>query len=160
MIRPVKDSDTRQISDIYNHFVNHTIVTFDEEEVTDKEMSDYIQKVQEKYPWLVYEEQGAVAGYAYAGSWKSRCAYRYSVETTIYLRPEEGGRGLGTQLYGELIRQVREMGIHSAIGGIALPNPASIRLHEKLGFQKIGHFREVGFKFDKWIDVGYWELIL
>jgi len=160
MIRPVKDSDTRQISDIYNHFVNHTIVTFDEEEVTDKEMSDYIQKVQEKYPWLVYEEQGAVAGYAYAGSWKSRCAYRYSVETTIYLRPGEGGRGLGTQLYGELIRQVREMGIHSAIGGIALPNPASIRLHEKLGFQKIGHFREVGFKFDKWIDVGYWELIL
>ena len=160
MIRPVKDSDTRQISDIYNHFVKNTIVTFDEEEVTDKEMSDYIQKVQEKYPWLVYEEQGAVAGYAYAGSWKSRCAYRYSVETTIYLRPGEGGRGLGTQLYGELIRQVREMGIHSAIGGIALPNPASIRLHEKLGFQKIGHFREVGFKFDKWIDVGYWELIL
>ena len=111
-------------------------------------------------PWFVWEENGRVLGYAYAGKWKSRCAYRYSVESSIYLAKEATGRGLGTKLYVALIDALHTKGIHSIIGGIALPNPASIGISEKLGFQKIGHFKEVGWKFEQWIDVGYWEMIL
>ena len=111
-------------------------------------------------PWFVWEENGRVLGYAYAGKWKSRCAYRYSVESSIYLAKEATGRGLGTKLYVALIDALRAKGIHSIIGGIALPNPASVGVSEKLGFQKIGQFKEVGWKFEQWIDVGYWELIL
>jgi len=107
----------------------------------------------------VYSEGNKTLGYAYASKWKSRCAYKYSVETTVYLRPEVKGQGIGSKLYKELLTQLKEKNIHAAIGGIALPNDASIALHEKLGFKKIGQFKEVGYKFDKWIDVGYWELI-
>ena len=160
MIRTAQAGDAAQIRDIYNHYVRHTIVTFDEEDVTEQAMRDYILGILKKFPWLVLEEQGDIIGYAYAGSWKSRCAYKYSLESTIYLRPGHSGKGKGSLLYGELIGQVAKMGYHALIGGISLPNPASIALHEKLGFQKIGQFREVGHKFGKWIDVGYWELIL
>jgi phosphinothricin acetyltransferase len=99
-------------------------------------------------------------GYAYASSWKRRSAYRYAVESTIYLAPEFHGRGLGSELYRALIAEMRARGFHCAIGGISLPNPASIALHEKLGYKHIGQFREVGWKFGKWVDVGHWELLL
>jgi len=101
-----------------------------------------------------------VLGYAYASKWKSRCAYRYAVESSIYLAPDATGRGLGTRLYVALIDALRAKSVHTIIGGIALPNPASVALSEKLGFRKIGQFEQVGWKFEKWIDVGYWELIL
>ena len=112
------------------------------------------------YPWLVSELDGAMVGYAYASSWKRRSAYRYAVESTIYLAPEFHGRGLGSELYRALIAEMRARGFHCAIGGISLPNPASIALHEKLGYKHIGQFREVGWKFGKWVDVGHWELLL
>ncbi len=99
-------------------------------------------------------------GYAYASEWKSRCAYRYSVETTVYLHPDARGKGIGTLLYQELIRKLSKLELHAAIGGIALPNDASVALHEKIGFKKAAHFKQVGYKFNKWVDVGYWELIL
>ena len=112
------------------------------------------------YPWLVSELDGAMVGNAYASSWKRRSAYRYAVESTIYLAPEFHGRGLGSELYRALIAEMRARGFHCAIGGISLPNPASIALHEKLGYKHIGQFREVGWKFGKWVDVGHWELLL
>jgi len=99
-------------------------------------------------------------GYAYANKWKSRRAYKHSVESTIYIQSGELYKGIGTILYGELINRLKNLGFHSIIGGIAMPNEASINLHEKLGFEKVAHFKEVGFKFEKWIDVGYWELLL
>lgn len=161
MIRAATTSDATAIVEIYNHYVLHTIITFEEEAVSVTEMTQRITEVlQAGLPWFVWEEAGRVLGYAYAGKWKSRCAYRYSVESSIYLAKEATGRGLGTQLYIALIDALRSRGIHSIIGGIALPNPASVGVSEKLGFQKIGHFKEVGWKFEKWIDVGYWELIL
>jgi L-amino acid N-acyltransferase YncA len=145
----------------YNHYVLNTIITFEEEAVPVPEMSQRIaDTLAAELPWLVWEEAGQVVGYAYASKWKSRCAYRFAVESSIYLDQAATGRGLGTKLYVALIAALRERKIHSIIGGIALPNPASIGISEKLGFQKIGQFKEVGWKFNQWIDVGYWELIL
>ena len=161
MLRAATTADATAIAAIYNPYVVGTIITFEEEAVSDVEMAQRITDVLEAgLPWFVWEEAGRVLGYAYAGKWKSRCAYRYAVESSIYLDQATTGRGLGTKLYGALIAALRERRIHSIIGGIALPNPASIALSEKMGFQKIGHFKEVGWKFEQWIDVGYWELIL
>lgn len=161
MLRPATTADAAAIAEIYNHYVLHTIITFEEEAVPEAEMAQRITEVLGAgLPWFVWEEGGRVLGYAYAGKWKSRCAYRYAVESSIYLSQDTTGRGLGTKLYVALIDALRTKGIHSIIGGIALPNPASVGISEKLGFQKIGHFKEVGWKFEKWIDVGYWELIL
>jgi phosphinothricin acetyltransferase len=111
-------------------------------------------------PWLVADEDGAVLGYAYASPWKKRPAYRYAVEITVYLDPEATHRGLGTALYRSLFSKLRDRPVHAVIGGIALPNPESVRLHEKFGMRKVAHFEAVGFKFSHWIDVAYWEVRL
>ena len=161
MLRTATMADAAAIAVIYNHYVAHTIITFEEDPVPEAEMEQRIKDVFEaNLPWFVWEEGGRVLGYAYAGKWKSRCAYRYAVESSIYLDKAATGRGLGRKLYEALITALRERKIHSIIGGIALPNPASVGISERLGFQKIGHFKEVGWKFEQWIDVGYWELIL
>jgi phosphinothricin acetyltransferase len=160
VIRPSTTADARRIAEIYNHHVRETVVTFEEQPVSDKEMARRLAETTASYPWLVSEVDGKFAGYAYASSWKRRSAYRYAVESTIYLAPEFHGRGLGAALYRALIADMRVRGFHCAIGGIALPNPASIALHEKLGYKYAGQFREVGWKFGKWVDVGYWELVL
>jgi phosphinothricin acetyltransferase len=111
-------------------------------------------------PWLVAVEGDVVAGYAYASKWKGRCAYRYAVESTVYLDAKHHGQGIGKTLYVALIDELRERSMHTVIGGIALPNPASIALHERLGFENVARFKQVGFKQDRWIDVGYWQLML
>jgi phosphinothricin acetyltransferase len=109
----------------------------------------------------VVERAGRLLGYAYATQWKSRIGYRFSVESTIYLEPGTERAGLGTMLYTELINHLRRRGdIHVVLGGIALPNPASVALHEKMGMMKVAQLREVGRKFGEWVDVGYWELFL
>jgi len=159
MIRGPCSQDGAALCRIYNHYVTNTIVTFALEETSEQEMAAAISAASEKFPWLVWEDEGRVLGYALASEWKSRCAYRFSVETTIYLDPAAGGKGIGTLLYGGLLERVAAAGHHSALGGIALPNPASIALHEKLGFVKVGQLKEVGWKFDQWIDVGYWQKV-
>jgi len=161
MLRPATPADAAAIAAIYNHYVTHTVVTFEEEEISAKEMAQRITEVQGAgRPWFVWEEKGQVLGYSYASGWKSRCSYRFSLETTVYLDKDATGRGLGTKLYSALIDALRSSQTHALIGGIALPNAGSVALHEKLGFVKIGQFKQVGWKFDQWIDVGYWELIL
>ena len=161
MIRMAAAPDAAALARIYNHYVRETIVTFEEEPVADAEMARRLADVQAaSLPWLVAEEPDGVAGYACARSWKPRRGYRFSTEVSIYMDASHAGRGLGTNLYAELLSELRTRGVHAAMGGIALPNPASVRLHEKLGFEKVAHFREVGFKFGAWIDVGYWEKIL
>jgi len=109
---------------------------------------------------LVAEKEGQILGYAYASKWKGRCAYKSSVESTVYLDNALLSKGLGTVLYDALLKILREKQYHIVIGGIALPNDKSIALHEKFGFQKVGHFKEVGYKFDRWVDVGYWQVNL
>ena len=161
MIRAVKESDARAVVDIYNHYVAHTAATFEEIQLGAAEMSRRIASIRaDNLPWLVAEEEGALIGYAYAGKWQERSAYRYSVESTVYMAPNEVGGGWGTRLYAALFDQLRTMEIHAVIGGITLPNPASIALHEKMGMSKVAHFPEVGFKQGEWLDVGYWQLTL
>ncbi len=160
-IRTANEGDADCIAGIYNHYIAETCVTFETETVSADEMAQRIDEtLRIPLPWLVAEMAGRVIGYAFASKWKGRCAYRYAVETTIYLHPGSTGAGVGAVLYGALIDAVRAASMRTAIGGIALPNDASIRLHERLGFRKVGHFERVGYKHDRWIDVGYWQLQL
>lgn len=161
IIRAAEDRDATTIADIYNHYVRDSIVTFEEEQVTAADMARRIAEVRSaSLPWLIAEEAGRVTGYAYAAPWKTRSAYRFSVEITVYVAPGLAGRGIGSLLLGELIPILDAKHIHTAIGGIALPNDASVALQEKFGFRKVAHFQEVGFKFNRWIDVGYWQRTL
>ncbi|MGK5069557.1 arsinothricin resistance N-acetyltransferase ArsN1 family B [Janthinobacterium sp. RT4P48] len=157
-IRNAEMDDAKAIAAIYNHFIVNTTVTFEEQIVTDLDMAKRIADVQSgDLPWLVAEHDGTVVGYAYATKWRARHAYRFSVESTVYLAPEQLGRGFGTALYATLLKHLTGARYHLVVAGIALPNTASIALHEKLGFEKVAQFGEVGFKFDQWLDVGYWE---
>ncbi len=160
MIRPCTPQDAARICDIYNHYVRETVVTFEESPVAEADMARRIADVTARLPWLVWEGDDGILGYAYASPWKTRAAYRHAVEASIYLVPEATGRGLGTRLYEALIEELRKLNLHCVIGGAALPNPASVALHEKLGFTKVAEFKQVGYKFGRWIDVAYWELML
>jgi len=160
-IRPATPADAARICAIYNHYVTTTTISFEEQAVTEPEMAQRIADVGAAgLPWLVLEVDGALAGYAYATKWRVRPAYRHSVESSVYLDQACAGRGFGRMLYGALLDRLRERGLHVVIGGIALPNDASAGLHEALGFRKVAHFSEVGQKFGRWLDVGYWELKL
>ena len=156
-IRYATSADAEAICSIYNPYVAGTIVTFEEQEVSADVMKSRIAEAKASAPWLVYETEGQVRGYAYATPWRPRSAYRFSVETTIYLAPGYEGQGMGAKLYTQLLRMLSEAGMHVAIGGIALPNARSVALHEKLGFAKVARFAEVGCKFGQWVDVGYWQ---
>lgn len=161
MIRPVKTDDSEAIAGIYNHYIANSIVTFEEQAVSTEDMSQRIaESSSEGLPWLVAEDSNRITGFAYASKWKGRCAYRHSVESTVYLDPSAMRVGFGSLLYERLLADLKHLDIHVVIGGIALPNLASIALHEKFGFTKVAHFNEVGFKFDKWVDVGYWQKTL
>jgi L-amino acid N-acyltransferase YncA len=157
-IRAATPHDAAAIAAIYNPYIADTTISFEEEPVSAEDMRGRIASVQEGgLPWLVLERDGEIAGYAYATKWRVRHAYRFSVETSVYLSPQHAGQGAGTALYTALLEILRTAGCHLAIGGIAQPNPASVALHEKMGYRKVAHFSEVGFKFGQWIDVGYWE---
>jgi phosphinothricin acetyltransferase len=160
MIRPATPADALAICGIYNHYVATTVISFEEAPVAIDEMAKRIADLSPTHPWYVAEEDGIVAGYAYAGPWRTRAAYRFAVESTVYVASERGGRGLGAKLYDVLLRDLADRGFHCVMGGIALPNPASVALHEKLGFVKVAHFREIGWKFGRRIDVGYWQRML
>ncbi len=161
MIRQVLAADAGAIAAIYNHYIQETAVTFEETPVTASDILKRIAKIQHaQLPWLVAEENSTLMGYAYATPWSERSAYRYSVETTVYVSRTAVANGWGTSLYNALFTELRNNSIHVAIGGITLPNPASIALHEKLGMTKVAHFKEVGYKFGKWLDVGYWQVQL
>jgi L-amino acid N-acyltransferase YncA len=159
-VRAAGLEDAEAVAAIYNHYVTQTAVTFEEEAVSPSEIARRIGEVQAaSLPWLVAARDGLTVGYAYATRWRSRHAYRFSAEVTVYVHPNHGARGIGSALYEQLLAEVRDRGIHAAMGGIALPNDASVRLHEKFGFKKVAHFEAVGFKFSRWIDVGYWQRV-
>lgn len=161
MIRPAKISDAASIAEIYNRYVTDTVITFEEETVGSAEYVSRIQTLNSKgLPWLVWEADGVVAGYAYACPWRTRVAYRFTVESAIYVAQNQLGKGIGPRLYSELIDQLRQRNFRSVMGLISLPNPESIKLHERFGFKKVGEHAQVGWKFDRWIDVGVWQLML
>jgi L-amino acid N-acyltransferase YncA len=161
LIRVAGQADAAGIADIYNHYIANTVVTFEENAVAAVDIGERIQATARlDLPWLVAGDNGEITGYAYASKWNGRCAYRHTVEIAVYLSPGRTNQGLGSMLYEALFAQLRKQSIHVVIGGIALPNPGSIALHEKFGMKKVGHFEQVGFKFGRWVDVGYWQGML
>ncbi|MCD6050074.1 MAG: phosphinothricin N-acetyltransferase [Verrucomicrobia bacterium] len=160
MIREVTAQDAEKVCAIYNHYVLGTTITFEEEAVSAETMRKRFADVTAMYPWLILEDDGQVLGYAYARKFHERAAYRHTAELAVYLAHECHGRGAGSSLYRELLARLKPLKVHVALGGIALPNEKSVALHEKLGFKKVAHLEEVGWKFERWIDVGYWELKL
>ena len=160
-IRPATLDDAAAIAAIYNPYIDTTTISFEEQPVAAGEMAARIADVQAAgLPYLVALEGGRVLGYAYATKWRARPAYRTSVESSIYMDAQAAGRGVGSTLYRALLDALRGREVHMVIGGIAQPNERSVALHEKLGFRKVAHFSEVGRKFGRWVDVGYWELRL
>jgi len=158
MIRPIKPSDTEAVVDIYNYYISNTIVSFEEVPISANEMKQRIDKVLfVEFPWFVAEENGEIIGYAYASQWNERSAYKYSAKVTVYLSHLSTAIGWGTKLYAALFAALKKRSIHVVIGGISLPNSASVAIHEKFGMTKVAHFKAVGYKYDKWIDVGYWQ---
>lgn len=159
MIRAARKDDAPALCAIYNHYIRGSHATFREEPVSASEMAELIETLGAIWPWLICLRGGDVLGYAYAKRWQPRSAYRYAVEASVYVAPGAEGQGVGTGLYRELLSRLRQAGVHTVIGGIALPNDASVALHEKLGFEKVGQLKEVGWKQRRWIDVGYWQLV-
>lgn len=161
---PIRDAtlnDAERVAEIYNHYVLNSTITFEEAPVCAAEMARRIEEIRtQSLPWLVAMRSDQITGFAFAQKWKSRAAYRYSAEVTVYVAPGLGKSGIGSALYSVLFASLKSSGFHAVIGGVALPNDASLRLHRRFGFEQVAHFKQVGFKFDRWIDVTYWELIL
>lgn len=157
MIRDAVKADSQQICDIYNHYIRHSSATFEEVELDVEQIAARIAQLQQHYVWLVFELDEKILGYAYVGQWKPRSAYRFAAECSIYLAEDAAGKGVGTALYAQLIDLLEEYPIATLVGGIALPNPASIALHERLGFRKVAEFERIGRKFGRWVNVGYWQ---
>jgi phosphinothricin acetyltransferase len=157
-IRVARPDDAAAIAAIYAPIVANTSISFEIEPPTVDEMRGRIAATLERLPWLVSEDDsGAVNGYAHAGKHRERPAYQWSVDVTAYVREDARGMGVGKRLYGALLAELVQLGYFQAFAGIALPNEASVALHEAVGFQPLGVYRSVGFKFGAWRDVGWWQ---
>ena len=160
-LRQATLADAEAIAAIYAPIVQNTFISFETEPASPDEMRSRIAKSLERHCWLVSEdEHQRVSGYAYASPFRDRAAYRWSVETTAYVREDCRGSGVGKRLYMALLPRLLELGYYQVFAGIALPNPASVALHEAVGFRPVGIYRNVGFKLGGWHDVGWWQLEL
>ena len=157
LIRPVGNSDAGRLADIYGYYVQHTTVTFEIDPPSADEMLRRIAAYTQLYPWLVCEMEEGVAGYAFAWRYKDRPSYRYAAELSVYVDKDLVGRGIGSRLFGDLIESLKKTPAAVLIAGVALPNEPSVRLLERFGFREVAVFEKVGYKFDTWIDVGYWD---
>lgn len=158
-IRIATPDDAAAVAAIYDPIVRDTTISFETEVPGEAEMRARIEKTLAVLPWLVAEDSaGAVCGYAYASKHRERAAYQWSVDVTVYVHPNQRGRGVGRMLYGQLMPLLRELGYCQAFAGIALPNSASVGLHEAVGFRPIGVYSQVGFKHGAWRDVGWWQM--
>lgn len=158
-IRPAVLADAEAVRDIYAPIVENTHLSFEETPPDAHEIRRRIEAAP-RLPWLVVQQAEQVAGFAYASRHRRRAAYRWSADCSIYLDPRYHGRGLGRLLYERLLTELVELGYISAYAGIALPNPASVRLHEAMGFRPVGIFSSVGHKHGRWRDVGWWQRLL
>ena len=149
--------DLPAVQTITNWYIENTHANFSEELVSLADLSRQYEAEHEQYPWLVARCGPDIVGFAYATRYKGRCAYRFSAEVSVYLEPRTRGRGLGTALYDRLLGILDAQGYRTLIAGIAKPNPASEALHQRFGFEPVGVFRGVGYKFEQWHDVGYWQ---
>jgi L-amino acid N-acyltransferase YncA len=160
-LRFATPADAAEVAAIYAPFCLETAVSFETTAPDEGQMRERISTLMQRYPWLVaVSETGDVLGYAYASKHRERAAYRWSVDFTAYLAPEAKRRGIGSALYRTLMKICQSLGYYRAFAGITLPNEASVRLHQKIGFRAIGVYRRVGFKLGRWHDVGWWSLDL
>lgn len=158
LIRPADPiADAAACAQIYAPFVRDTPISFEEDPPDEAEMRRRIEQISARYPWLVAEDEGTVAGYAYASAHRERAAYRWSADVAVYVDQDRQRRGTGRALYSALLDLLRDQGVRMACAGITLPNPASVGLHQALGFEPVGVYRRIGFKAGTWHDVGWWQ---
>lgn len=160
VIRWASINDAPAIQSIYAPIVAATAISFEEVPPSIEETAARIENTLQSFPYLVAETGGQVIGFAYASQHRARAAYRWSAEVTAYVAEHARGHGVGRALYGALLPKLSEAGFHAAFAGVALPNPASIALHKSMGFEFVGTFREIGYKFGRWHDVAWWQLLL
>lgn len=158
-IRPGRADDLPALTELYNHYVRETPITFDLEPFSEAGRREWLRGFAEtgRHRLWVSESAGRLSGYASSRSFRPKAAYDTTVETTIYLAPDATGAGLGRRLYGVLLDSLVGQGVHRAVGGVTLPNPASLALHRRFGFESIGIFREVGYKFERYWDVQWFQ---
>lgn len=156
-LRQATPDDGTAVAAIYRPIVETTAISFEEEPPSAEDMGARIAIVLDQYPYLVAEQDERVIGYAYAAQHMERAAYRRSVNVSAYVADGFRGAGVGKRLYHALFEALAERGFHMAMAGITLPNEASVKLHEGMGFRPVGVYREVGFKFGRWHDVGWWQ---
>ena len=159
-VRVATDLDLAAVAAIYEREVRTGVATFDEEPPSPDAWLAKLRSIDPGDHFLVAEIDGSVVGYAYSTAYRTRTAYRHTRETTVYVAPDATGQGVGRALYDDLLAQLRADGMRTALAAIALPNPGSIALHEAVGYHQLGVMREVGFKLGRWIDVGWWQLLL
>ncbi len=159
-LRLATRKDAAGVVEIYRPIVASTPISFEIEPPDEQEIQRRIQETPPAYPWLVCEYRGRVAGYAYASRHRARAAYQWSVDTSVYVHPDFRRCGIGQGLYVSLFQILAAQGYFNAYAGITLPNPGSVGLHEAAGFQAIGIYRKVGYKFGAWHDVGWWHLVI
>ncbi|MCI5710983.1 MAG: N-acetyltransferase family protein [Prevotella sp.] len=160
MIRPVRLDDAKCITDIYNHYVLNTTVTFETAALSVEDMAKRIETISAHWPYFVYEEEGEIMGYCYVHPWKERAAYAHTWEVTIYLKPGALHHHAGTAMMEHLIETCRKTDCRALIACITEENTTSLSFHGKMGFKKVSHFKEVGQKFGRWLDVTDMELLL
>ncbi|MFV0390112.1 MAG: GNAT family N-acetyltransferase [Pyrinomonadaceae bacterium] len=156
-VRDATAKDAAQIAEIYNYYILNTPQTFETEALTSDDMQKRIETIQMEYPYLVAVEDSEILGYAYADNFKLRKAYNYACEVSIYVKNDAKKRGVGSRIYEVLFERLEQTNAHALLASIALPNDGSVSFHEKLGFRKVGHFEEIGYKLGRWVDVGFWE---
>ena len=154
------ERDAAACAAIYAPAVEGSVISFELRAPGREEIAARMRSYQRTHPWLVAERGGEVVGYAYACEFNPRPAYRWSAAVSVYIAAAERGRGRGRTLYEELFARLRRQGFRIACAGITLPNPASVALHERLGFEPVGVYREIGWKDGEWLDVGWWQLEL
>jgi L-amino acid N-acyltransferase YncA len=154
-LRPVRETDAAAITRIYAPIVEQTTISFEEIAPSSDECAWRIREVTRDYPWFVACDGERVVGYAYGTRWRKRTAYRYSVEVTVYVDAEFHGKGVAGALYSALFLELQRRGFHRAFAGVALPNDASIALHQRCGFEPVGTYKEAGRKFGRWVDVAW-----
>lgn len=159
-IRPVTLADAEAITEIYNHYIKTTTITFETEPITSQEMASRIKDISAHFPYFVYEREGKILGYCYAHLWKERAAYSKTLETTIYIDKDAVHQGLGSLMVNHLIELCRKQGFHALIACITDGNEASVKMHEQLGFKPVSCYKEVGNKFGRWLDVVDLEYML
>jgi phosphinothricin acetyltransferase len=158
--RLAQPDDAAAILAIYTPYCESSHVSFEIVAPSEQQMQDRIARIIVQYPWLIAEVDEIVAGYVYASQHRERAAYRWAVDVAVYVAYQQLRRGLGRALYDSLFSILRQQGYFKAYAGITLPNPASVGMHEALGFRPVGVFRGVGYKLDRWLDVGWWQLDL